>query len=52
MRKTTIIFLTVLLLPGCLPAVFVAGASAGGAVIYDHRSTKGIIEDRDVTFQT
>lgn len=52
MKKIITIFLIVLLLPGCLPVVFVAGAAAGGAIIYDHRSTKGIVEDRDVTFQT
>jgi osmotically-inducible protein OsmY len=40
-----------LLLPGCIPAVFVAGAAAGGAVIYDHRDTKTMVKDRDATFQ-
>lgn len=55
MKKILAIFLIVLLLPGCLPAVLVAGAgaaAAGGAIIYDQRGTKGMVEDRDVTFQT
>ncbi|CAL7963232.1 hyperosmotically inducible periplasmic protein [Gammaproteobacteria bacterium] len=55
MKKILVTFLVVLLLPGCLPAVLVAGAGvgvAGSAIIYDQRSTKGIVEDRDVTFQT
>jgi len=53
MKKILTIFLIVLLLPGCLPVVLVGGvAAAGGAIIYDHRSPKGIVEDRDVTFQT
>jgi osmotically-inducible protein OsmY len=53
MKKSLIIFLVVLLLPGCLSTALVAGAAAtGGAIIYDRRSAKGIVEDRDVTFQT
>lgn len=51
MKKITIIFLVVLLLPGCLPTVFVAGAAAGGAIIYDHRDAKSMVQDHDVTFQ-
>lgn len=39
-----------LILQGCLPAVFVAGA-ATGVVIYDHRSAKTIVEDREITFR-
>jgi osmotically-inducible protein OsmY len=35
-------------LQGCLPAVFVAGAAAGGSIIYDHRSTKTMVEDKDI----
>ena len=54
MKKILAIFLITLLLHGCVPAALVAGAgaaAASGAIIYDQRSTKGIIEDRDVTFQ-
>lgn len=42
------LFLT-LVLEGCIPAAFVAGA-ATGVVIYDHRPTKTIVEDREITF--
>lgn len=52
MKKIVTIFLVILFLPGCMPAVFVAGAAAGGAVIYDHRSTKNMVEDRNITFRT
>ncbi len=40
----------ILILQGCIPAAFVAGTAAG-VVIYDHRSTKTIVDDRDITFQ-
>ncbi|EKE01143.1 MAG: lipoprotein [uncultured bacterium] len=52
MKKIIAIFSTILFLQGCVPAVFVAGAAAGGAIIYDHRSSKTMVEDRDITFQT
>lgn len=46
-----IVALTVIgLVQGCIPAVFVAGAAAGGAVVYDHREMKTIVEDRDIAF--
>ena len=51
MKKIIAIIAAILFLPGCMPAVFVAGAAAGGAVIYDHRSTKDILDDRNITFQ-
>ena len=51
MKKIITIILAILFLPGCMPAIFVAGAAAGGAVIYDHRSTKDILDDRNITFQ-
>lgn len=51
MKKILAILGIVLLLPGCIPAVFVAGAAAGGAIIYDHRDTKTMVKDRDATFQ-
>jgi osmotically-inducible protein OsmY len=52
MKKSIAIFLVIGLLQGCVPAAFVAGAAAGGAIIYDHRSTKVMIEDRNITFQS
>jgi osmotically-inducible protein OsmY len=41
-------------LQGCIPAVFVAGAAAGvtgSVIIHDQRSTKVIMEDRDLTYK-
>lgn len=49
--KILVILNMILLLPGCIPAIFVAGAAAGGAIIYDHRDTKTMVKDRDATFQ-
>ncbi len=49
MKKILTVLLIGLILQGCVPAVFVAGA-ATGAVIYDHRSTKTILDDRNLTF--
>lgn len=37
----------VLFLSGCIPAALVIGATVGGAVIYDQRSVKTIIADKD-----
>lgn len=38
------------ILEGCVPVAFVAGAAAG-TVIYDQRSTKTIVEDRELVFR-
>lgn len=35
-----------LCLTGCIPAAIAVGATAGGAIIYDKRSTKRMIEDQ------
>lgn len=51
MRKILLCAVLTVFLQGCIPAAFVAGATAGGAVIYDNRSTKVIFEDRDITYQ-
>jgi osmotically-inducible protein OsmY len=51
MKKIILIFLITGFLQGCIPSVFIAGAAAGGAVIYDHRSAKVMIDDRNITFQ-
>jgi osmotically-inducible protein OsmY len=40
----------ILFLQGCAPAAFVAGACAGGAVIYDHRNTETMLFDQDATY--
>lgn len=36
-------------LTGCLPAAFVAGATAGGAMIYEQRSTTTQLHDRNIS---
>ncbi len=36
------------LLSACVPAVFVAGATAGGALVYDQRDAKTQLRDRDI----
>ncbi len=51
MKKITMIFWGGLFLQGCIPTAFVTGAAVGGAVIYDHRSSKVMVEDRDITFR-
>lgn len=50
MKKIIISLVLLGCLQGCLPTVFVAGAAAGGAVIYDHRSTVTMVQDRDITY--
>jgi osmotically-inducible protein OsmY len=52
MKKSAVFLLSILFLQGCIPAVFVAGAAAGGSIIYDHRSTKNMVEGRNITFQS
>jgi osmotically-inducible protein OsmY len=49
MKKILMIFLVTLMLYGCVPAAFVAGTAAG-VVIYDHRSAKTMVFDRNITF--
>jgi osmotically-inducible protein OsmY len=43
--------LTVLLLPACLPAAFIAGATAGGVVISDRRSISTMLQDKQITYK-
>lgn len=51
-RCLPVLFLiSTLLLPACLPAAFVAGATAGGVVISDRRSLKTIVQDRKISCQ-
>lgn len=49
MKKIALVFLIALILSGCMPAAFVAGTTVG-TVVHDHRSTKTMIDDRDVTY--
>lgn len=46
-----ITLINALLLSACLPAVFVAGATAGGVVITDRRPFKTIMEDQKISCQ-
>lgn len=46
-----IVLVTALLITGCLPAVFVAGATAGGVVISDRRSIDTMFQDKKITYQ-
>lgn len=39
------------ILQGCVGTAFVVGAAAGGAVVYDRRPMKTIIEDQDIEHQ-
>lgn len=50
--KLGLLLATTILLQGCIPAAFVAGAAAGGAVLYDNRSVQTMGEDRNTTFRT
>lgn len=50
-RKILLLISVVCSIQGCLPAIFVAGAATAGIVVYDNRSAKTIIDDRDITFQ-
>lgn len=36
------------LLSGCLPAAFIAGATLGGAVVYDKRDTSAMLDDNGI----
>ncbi len=51
-KKISSVILSVLIclpLSGCIPAAFVAGAGATGAIVYDKRSVKTMVQDRDMT---
>lgn len=54
MKKIILILFTIstLFLSGCLPAVFVAGATAGGVVVQDRRSFQTILQDKKITCQS
>ena len=46
MKKMITLLLLLIPLSGCIPAAIVAGATAGGAIIYDKRSIGTILKDR------
>lgn len=49
MKKILTIFTLLISLSACVPAAFVAGATAGGAVVYENRPIKTIWQDRNIT---
>jgi osmotically-inducible protein OsmY len=52
-KQLPILFLiSTLALSACVPAAFVVGATAGGAVIYDRRSLGTIVQDKKITYQS
>lgn len=48
---TLLLVCLTLSLSACIPAAFVAGATAGGVVISDRRSIKTIVSDKKITCQ-
>lgn len=51
MKKIALLVVSILLswsISGCVPLAFVAGSSAGGAIVSDKRSMKTMIQDRDM----
>jgi osmotically-inducible protein OsmY len=49
-RLCCLLPLLLLLLSGCIPVIIAAvGATAGGAIIYDKRSSAVILQDQDIT---
>lgn len=49
MKKALILLLCMMSLTGCVPTALVLGATAGGAILYDKRSVKTMVRDRDIT---
>ena len=48
MKKLFIVLMILSILPGCIPVAFVAGATAGGAIVYDKRNLKTMMHDREI----
>ena len=38
-------------LEACVPAALVVGATAGGAIVYDQRSTSTMLDDKDIAYR-
>jgi len=51
MNKIILSVLLALLSVACMPTAFVAGAAVGGAVIYDQRSAKTMLDDQDIAYR-
>jgi osmotically-inducible protein OsmY len=50
MKKLLLILFLALSLEACLPAAFVAGAAAGGTVVYDRRSSQTMLDDQNIAY--
>lgn len=44
-----VVAILAIILVGCVPAAFIAGAGASGAIVYDKRNMVTMVEDRDMT---
>lgn len=51
MKKILAILILLVVLAGCWPTAFLAGAAGAGAIIYDNRSMEVMIDDRNITHQ-
>ncbi|MCK4609161.1 MAG: BON domain-containing protein [Gammaproteobacteria bacterium] len=51
MKKIAILLAVVPLLSACVPTALVAGATAGGAVVYDNRSMGTMWQDNNTSYQ-
>lgn len=51
LKKIVAISLLATTLTACVPAALVLGAAVGGAIIYDNRSLKTIVSDKNITHQ-
>jgi len=49
LQKTFILMLTTIVLQGCVASAFVAGAAAGGAVVYDKRDLATMKQDLETS---
>jgi osmotically-inducible protein OsmY len=47
MKKLAILLCFSLFMTGCVPAALVIGATAGGAIVYDQRSMRTMVQDKD-----
>lgn len=45
--KISLITFSITFLSGCIPAALIIGATAGGAIIYDKRTMKTMMQDRE-----
>ncbi len=49
LKKMALLISFSMLLTACVPVAFVAGASAGGAIVYDKRDMKTMVQDRNLS---